>query len=440
MEKEKINWDDIFDGEEHLLIEGVHYKRTHSFSKYIYQKARERNVRVRQKIGDDNRSILVQLKRNELAVHGSSLIEPEIIDDSHQRTRIVKPSFYEDRYPFGEWFNTLFRGGQREVEVNKLDEFGKPIPIMREFEGGHKVPTGEYIKEKKIVPFEPKYILELERHKDFTGSPSKMADIICEAARMTGQIDLKTIDIDYKSERAKREDLLIIRAGPIAAKYIERKKYPDKFDLYIKYGIKVRIPLPKEVAEKWIDQLLKDGQLLLWEGKDYSGDHKILVTILRDNFPDVEFYAKKEKDQQMGWETLLLTVRKPMLARMQALPGEKGSDTMKRWMEMPEGKRIDQERDKQRLEYEEQKLLDNSYLRQKYLDKYRVLQLEIKNVEDNAPEEYKEEWLADYRGQVEKLEEEFSDLTEEDRLYLKNFKESDLPAIKDYSEEGVDAE
>lgn len=434
----KIDWDIIFNGEEHLLIEGIDYKRTFSFSKYLYQKARERNIRIRQKISADGKSILVQVRNNELAVSKNiEVIEGEIEPDQKDIKETRRSYIHgEDEYPFAEWFNTLFRGGEKEVEANKLDEYGNPIPIMREFPGGMTFPTGEYVKEKKIVKYSPRYVLELERHKDFTGSPSKMADLICRAAKATGMIDVRTLDIDYKSDKAKREDLLIIRAGPIAEKYIERKKCPDKFDLFSKYNVKIKVPLPREKAEKWVDDLLRDGQLLLWEGRDYVGDYKILLMVLRDNFPDVDFYAKQEKDSKTGWVTLLITVRLPMLVPLQQQEGETGAELLKRWEEMPEGKRIEQKRDKLRLEYEERKLLSGP--NKEFLDKWRGLQLEKENVLSHAPEKFKQKFLENIKEKESGLQEEFAELLSEEEIKLiqQNYDKEDAQLVLKSNETG----
>jgi len=374
MKKEKINWREIFDGREHLLIEGVHYTRTFSFSKYIYQKAREYNIKVRQKVAVDNRSILVQLRQNELA---------EIKTGANKivNAEVVAPSFVNsyDKYPFDEWFGKLVCGGQKEVEVNKLDEFGNPIPIMREFEGGFKAPTGKYETEKKIVRFEPKYVLELKYPQDFTCTPRKMAAIFCEAAKATNLevLDVNKIHFDYR-----KKDRLIIRAGHIAEAYFSREETPDQYNLWINFNKNERIPLPRSKAEEWMDKLLHDGQLLLYKGRDYSGDGYDLAVLLRSNFPDIDFYPKEEVDNKgkdgTGWTTLLLTVRLPMLARM---PKDM---TLKQWEEAPEGKRLEQERDSLRLEFKNKNLLENiGYARLDYVKQMEMFTHDLNSTKDD---------------------------------------------------------
>lgn len=421
----KVNWKEIFDGRLHILEEGVHFKRATSFCKYIYTKAKEYSVSIKPpEISEDGKCVVVQTRSNELEIYKpTKVIEAEIVEstdniDKYYPRFVDNSKKHEKEYPFQQWFAVLLLGGQKEVELPKLNEFGNPIPIMQEFPGGFKAPTGKYVTEKKMVGFTPSLVLELRRPQDFTGSLDSMADLFSEVAKSIG-VDPKSIHYEFR----RKERKLVIRAGHIAEKYFEREDYPDKYDLCISLGIKNEYVMRREKVEKWVEQLRRDGQLVLYKHKDFLKEDNV-SKIFHWYFPDLEWYAKKEKDNKMGWETFLITIRKPMLTRMQAGDGERGEKTIQRWMEMEEGKLIEQPFEQQKLEYEEKKLKNIGYARQKYLEQYRALQLEISNIKEHAPEEMKEQFLEVINSQLNGMKEEFADLLSvEEQKYLEEYKE-----------------
>ena len=407
----KIDWDLIFNGDEHQLVEGHHYKNTYSFSKYIYQKARQRGVKIEQRISSDGKSIFLKVRKNEIVVRDYVNIELEEVEKSD--VKIYQARNHLEEYPFERWFADLFLGGQKEIEVPKLNEFGNPIPIMREFPGGFKAPTGQYITEKKTVTFKPKEIIELKYPQDFSCTPRKMAAIFCEAIKSTGVIDVNQLHFNYK-----KKDRLIIKSGLLAKAEFEREEMPDNYNIWTNFNIKDAIPISINKASAWMDILKKEGQIVLKKTYDYAGDGDNLAALLRSKFPDIEFFSKTEKDPKLGWETLLLTIRLPLLTRLNV------NISMKDWSNMEEGKLIEQPFEQQKLEYEEKKLKNIGYARQKYLEQYRALQLEISNIKEHAPEEMKEQFLEVINSQLNGMKEEFADLLSvEEQKYLEEYKE-----------------
>lgn len=392
----KVNWKEVFDGNKHILEENIHFKKATSFIKYVYLKAREYGVKIYPpKIitninkGDKSiENVIIQVRKNEISVYkptrtisdaNHNIVDAEIVQNNIHHD-IKKYDEYNE-YPFAEWFAELVCGGQKTVEVNKLDEFDNPIPIIKEFEGGFQAITGKYVTENKVVQFNPRFVLELKYPQDFTCTPRRMAAIFCEAAKYTGVIDVNKLHFDYR-----KKDRLIIRAGHIAEAYFDRENTPDRYNLWENFNKNEKIPLPREKAEKWIDQLIKDGQLILWKGRDYSVGWTFVCALLRVHFPDIEFYGKEEVDSKKkdgtGWTNLILTIRKPMLERMPS------GMTLEEWENSEEGKLIEQERDVLKRESEDNKLIESKgHLKLKFIKELKRLTNDANKIE---PGEFKD--------------------------------------------------
>ena len=465
--KEIYPWDLWFDGNKHILQKGVDYGgKTLAFSKYIYSKITERglNGQLKVQISDDRNSVIIDLKKedkeeskNELVVRNNEVVstnkyryteladnvlrkldnkkEIELIylrDYTCSKREVVeiiyevakrqgtdisllkwKPKsngvvFYveEIEYKFEEWFNKL--NNLENIDWNQLveeliyDDEGQPI----------KLPTGKFktelvpLSESKHKPTTPDEVIELKYPKDFRCTPRKMAANIQDEAD-DRNIDTSKWYFDYASER----DTLKIYCGRLAEK--KRLEDADKNQIKLFKDYLQGFPNADQVSE-WVSILKKDG-LVIIPGKDFkkhTGEE--IAEWIRYWNSYLEFDYKVEKDEnnkageKLGWKTLVLTIRKPMITR--AKPGMEG------WHEFvnsDQGKFIEQQYiEDLKLDQEGRLLEDPNFAKRQYIEKMCEYNEELRKIEMYASDNIKDSLKMEVESQIKILKEEFKDKLE----------------------------
>lgn len=433
----KVDWKNVFDGREHILTEGEHFKTVNSFIKYVYNKAAKRGKKIYPpKVLVDGKSVIIQARSNELILGNSGklllrrdALVPEIVNENQIEIRESKDNIVvsEEEHIWMEWFSKLFLGGQKEVEVDKLDELGNRIPIYWIAEDGYKYVTGEYEKEKKIVKFSPSEHVEIELpnelpdsilKKNPTISPKKFAGLFLIAARHVTR-NIKNIDVDKLKFDFNKPGFLRIYYGTLAEKRRQQEEEEYQLKLFEKKLSAKTVGMAK--LEEWVEKLGYEknekgnlvGNLVLVWGRDYyTPQQRLNMTaaiklIAEQKNIHIETIHPEGKIGDSDKCGILFSLRKSQDGRFQQLVNENETarEVMERHSELGYGKIVEQPYEKKRKEVEEQKRIDNfDYAKRQYLIEVERLENDIKNEENKRIKAAFEGRLAEVKAKFAELE------------------------------------
>lgn len=429
----KINWVEIFDGGEHILYQDVHFKTNKAiqFSKYIYQKMREFNVKGKfsVSVSDDNLSVIVRPKlekANQLVLRNNhngngNVIDGEIVQkndkvQNNKIDKIIKQHSVQLIESVGHALLQLSgQGGEREVEKLKYDDLGNQIPIYREFTGGYKIQIG-FETTNEIIKYGPTEKVELRRPQDFTCSVKRMAGIVAEIAKISG------FDISKWYFDDSGRNVLTIYSGKLAESRFSEEANPK--DLLKSFKSK---PLTADTVSEWMSILEKDGLLILWEGTHFpAGCSNKIINLMNSYYPDYEFYGASEKDNETGWSTLKLTMRKPMLTR-----ANPGMDGWEGFMQGENGKTITQPYvENLELEKDGKLLVDKNYAKRKFVEMLTELNKKLLAVDAlKSSESVKKKLIGNYESKIQLVRDEFSDILSADEVKMIEFENPEVRTV-----------